>query len=58
MICCAVFYHAADLEILIDNVDGKSNDSLKAVSLYIKVNLYKAGAKSLGLISKLITSPL
>ena len=58
MIGGAVFYHAGDLEIFLDNVHGKSNDLLKAVSLHIKVDLYKAGAKSLGLISKFITSRL
>lgn len=58
MIGGAVFFHATALENFIDNIHGKTNDLLKAVSLDIKEDLYKAGAKALGLISKFLTTPL
>ncbi|WAR11353.1 hypothetical protein MAR_025533 [Mya arenaria] len=54
----ALFYHSADIADFPDNVHGASNDALKAVSLDIKEDLYLAGAKAHGLISKFSLSPL
>lgn len=39
MIDGAVFFHATALEDFIDNIHGKTNDLLKAVSLNIKEDL-------------------
>lgn len=58
MVGGAVFFHEAGIRHFLDNVYGPSNDLLKAVTLDIKEDLYLAGAKALGLISKFVKSPL
>ena len=58
MVGGAVVYHAEDLKYFIDHVHGTNNDLLKAVSLDLKEDMYLAGAKALGLLSKLVTAPL
>lgn len=54
----AVYYHNKDVVTFLDTVHGTANDLLKAVTLDIKEKLYLAGSRALGLIPKLITSPL
>ena len=54
----AVYYHKDSIPDFLKNVHGTSNDLLKAVALDCEENLLLAGSKTLGVISKLITSPL
>ncbi|KAK3091774.1 hypothetical protein FSP39_022550 [Pinctada imbricata] len=54
----AIFYHHEDISEFLDRVHGTNNDLLKAVSLDVKENLFLAGARSFGLISKFISGPL
>lgn len=54
----ATYYHKQRISEFLDKVHGLSNDLLKAVTLDVKEELYLAGLKAFGLISKLITGPL
>ncbi|XP_076075718.1 uncharacterized protein LOC143046441 [Mytilus galloprovincialis] len=54
----ACYFHKTLASIFLDTVHGTNNGLLRAVSLDIKEDLYLAGCKSFGLISKLITGPL
>ncbi|VDI46257.1 Hypothetical predicted protein [Mytilus galloprovincialis] len=55
---CKVFAVGEDEKSGANTVHGTNNGLLRAVSLDIKEDLYLAGCKSFGLISKLITGPL
>ena len=52
-------YHLKQLSIdLLDKVHGASNLLLKALQTDLKVPVYLAGCRVLGLLNKLITAPL
>ena len=54
----SVFYHHEDIHHFFGNVQGTVNDLLRAVKQDSEKPLYLAGAKILGLLSKLVSAPL
>ena len=54
----AVYHHRNRISEFLDEIHGTENDLLKAVSLDIKEDLFIAGLKAFGFISKFITGPL
>ena len=54
----ACYFHKTLASTFLETVHGTNNGLLRAVSLDIKEDLYLAGCKGFGLISKIITGPL